>query len=1132
MSEQECSAVLLINDQYGTSTTNRQVAQIITGAGRKVYSAVVKATLTDRKYAKTDGVELILPTCSEGDTRKPSLDWLTFDHRTRYPSLPQDVRCIVGHADVTSKAAVAFKELRFPQADLGLVIGTIPEDTEKYKDEEKAMGIGGKEESIRQDAEKADTVFSVGHRIHDHITNSFRAIPEDKRPTHHLFLPKPSDLFQKTTVEFRETKEKVVLSIGGVNMVERLKGHDLTAKSLAKVAERSLDRILWRVCNISKEEYQASMDILQACIDSGKLKPTLFTEDTQEDICRHMQQAHLVLMPSRAEPFGLVGLEAMAAGVPVLVSDQSGLATLVDKVIPEFHHSVVEIEGNDSVDVARWAGQIEKVLRKSKAEFSRAAELKAKLLKSRYWEESHKCFLQACGGAGTYRNVERTTPDQALEDPRSARLAAGNPDLPVHLHLGMVQQPTATGAAVDIHLRLLERILELERTLFTIDVLRDPGSYEKTRQTFLSHKALLKDAITGSFILLLTFLRQTDVDRFYHNHYRVGEGSLSQQLSHILISEHLQDKVKGAQLIVRLQVKHEDYVRVRERLGRGLSHTTSVDNLLALPSPSKHMDRSSLRGLDLAVIGREDKSYTNVTDDITTLYRQVQSAVQTTREKSKQQAKVLTGKQGDALRRKAGMPKERDEQKLLLELKEEIQQLKETNKSKDARIRMLLAAKQPIEGGYQKKDPVKKQDTGEETATFVDNPTILAPPSKPEDRSSLRGLSREDQHCTDETDDITTLYRQVLVQSNVQTTRAKSEKILLDQRAEMEVQELQETNKNMEATIEEMLRAKLPVESGSQQKHPLQPMSDKLSMDKSTTGQGEQLVVQPQGEDTVANVRSIRVRKVKFGGRGSGKGKFLGPHGVAVSQDNEVYISDWWNSRIQVFTMDGVYIREFITTLPGETGEVLKPHDVAADRNDNLWVVGDDHIVQYSREGTYLAKIDLPHVEWRRGITIAKATEQVIVTEYDGQNGRLRVFAQNSYKVYTYDTGHMSPEPWFPCYVTVDGEGNILVTDTSNYCVHVLDRDGNFKFKFGSEGSEESQLKHPRDICVDGMGNIIVADYGNGSVKMFDSQGRFLSHIGSGMESPWAVAVSPGGDVVVTEYGNDTVSVWTQLVLY
>ncbi|KAI8513111.1 Nlrc4p [Branchiostoma belcheri] len=401
----DSSSVLLVSGQYATSEdcsspASRQVAQTLTGAGRKVYSTVLEDTEEDRKCAEADGVELILPTRSQGDTREPCLDWLTFDHVDRYPNdrLPQDVGWIVGHAGVTSRAAATIKEQRFPQASLSLVTQTIPEDTEKYKEDEKAMGIGEKEDSIRQDAEKADTVFSVGHRTQDHFINSFCAIPKDKRPAHYLFLPKPSDLFLNTTVEYRATSEKVVLLFGRVTTVERVNGFDLAVKALSTALERSQERIKLRIRGVSQEEYQASMGILQTSINSGKLIPTLLPHGTQEDVCRDMQQAHLVLMPSRAEPFGLVGLEAMAAGVPVLISDQSGLADLVNKFVPEFRHSVLRITGDDSVDVRRWADQIADVLRMSEAEFRRAAELKQKLLESKYWEESHQQFLQAFGG--------------------------------------------------------------------------------------------------------------------------------------------------------------------------------------------------------------------------------------------------------------------------------------------------------------------------------------------------------------------------------------------------------------------------------------------------------------------------------------------------------------------------------------------------------------------------------------------------------------------------------------------------------------------------------------------------------------------------------------------------------------
>ncbi|XP_019616149.1 PREDICTED: ankyrin repeat domain-containing protein 2-like [Branchiostoma belcheri] len=230
--------------------------------------------------------------------------------------------------------------------------------------------------------------------------------------------------------------------------------------------------------------------------------------------------------------------------------------------------------------------------------------------------------------------------------------------------------------------------------MFTADVLKDPELWKKTCKLFRLHKAFLIEAVTGSFILLLTFLRQTDVDRFYHNHYRVGEGTLSQQLSHILISDDLQDKVKGAQLIVRLQVKHEDYMQVRNRLGQGLDRTTSVDNLLALPSPSRQVDHPSLRGLDLAVVSGQDQSCKDETDydSLKLTVRQVQTALRTGKEKSQQETRQMMQEQVSNLKREVTRLTLENEgfQQILPEQKQEINQLQDINEKMAARIEELL----------------------------------------------------------------------------------------------------------------------------------------------------------------------------------------------------------------------------------------------------------------------------------------------------------------------------------------------------------------------------------------------------------------------------------------------------------
>ncbi|XP_078576496.1 uncharacterized protein LOC144862101 [Branchiostoma floridae x Branchiostoma japonicum] len=405
-----CS-VLLVSTEYGTSkggisTINRKVARMITNAGAKVYATVLEASQQDERDAKRDGVKLLKPHPDLDSSAKPSLEWLTVYHSVHFPHIPSDVCCIVGHVDVTSRAARKIKEERFPHAKLAMFGHVAPEETEHYKSDEKALGVGRKEASIQDDIVKADVVFSVGPRIHRHYDRFL----SQSHVAHHIFLPEPSKVFSEAKVSFGEEgevekPERVVLSIGRVRNVEMLKGHDLAAGSIDKAAQR-LDNqytLKLRVRGIDENDFKKSKRILEEKLKSGRVKPTLLPYGTQEEVRRDMEACHLVLMPSRAEPFGLVGLEAIAAGVPVLISEQSGLAELVaqlaKKYQPNFRHCIVNMKGDTATDAdaEKWADRIEDVLKNAKSEFAEARAFREKLLASKYWEESHQTFLQACG---------------------------------------------------------------------------------------------------------------------------------------------------------------------------------------------------------------------------------------------------------------------------------------------------------------------------------------------------------------------------------------------------------------------------------------------------------------------------------------------------------------------------------------------------------------------------------------------------------------------------------------------------------------------------------------------------------------------------------------------------------------
>ncbi|XP_078581786.1 uncharacterized protein LOC144865111 [Branchiostoma floridae x Branchiostoma japonicum] len=288
-------------------------------------------------------------------------------------------------------------------------------------------------------------------------------------------------------------------------------------------------------------------------------------------------------------------------------------------------------------------------------------------------------------------------------------------------------------------------------------------------------------------------------------------------------------------------------------------------------------------------------------------------------------------------------------------------------------------------------------------------------------------------------------------------------------------------------------------------------------------GRGHQHGNQRQGEH--------QPQKVTFGERGSGTGQFWDPVGVTVSDEGEMFVADRGNQRIQVFTLQGTFVRHFPTIVSGK--EKMYPWDVAMDGEGNLWpwVVGGtksaDFAVQYNKHGRVLRTFDLQQTVWDRGVAVDTRNNHILITQTTGdlknKHGEFLVFRPDGTLVRTVGQQQGVKHPR---YITVDGEGNILVADIWTHFVFVYSKDGQFLFQFGGKGSGEGQLKQPNGICTDRAGNIIVADCGNSRVEMFDKTGKFLKHISTDMRSPRAVAMVRDGQLVVTDHGKDSVSIF------
>jgi UDP-glucose:(heptosyl)LPS alpha-1,3-glucosyltransferase len=79
-----------------------------------------------------------------------------------------------------------------------------------------------------------------------------------------------------------------------------------------------------------------------------------FTGATR-DVATQLRDADLLLFPTRREPFGMVGVEAMLSGVPPVASEQAGVSEII--------HDGVDGRVVAGEDPAAWAAAIEFVLR-------------------------------------------------------------------------------------------------------------------------------------------------------------------------------------------------------------------------------------------------------------------------------------------------------------------------------------------------------------------------------------------------------------------------------------------------------------------------------------------------------------------------------------------------------------------------------------------------------------------------------------------------------------------------------------------------------------------------------------------------------------------------------------------------
>ena len=298
----------------GLSTINRELAiQLAKFSNVEVTFFLPKCSDEDKKAAASHGVSILEAVKQPG---YDEVDWLSFP--------PENLRIdvVVGHGVKLGRQAQFIQKSH--RCKWVLIVHDDPEELEMYKYQ---ITKGEQKHRIELELCKmADFVVAVGPKL----TQAFRSYLRWCKNESDIFEFTPGVFADFSSVQPVTVKRKqcnvLVFGLGDAEDFE-LKGFDIAARSATALS----DTVLVFVVAPNGKHEEIANHFVDLGIPGNRLKVRGYVH-SREDLKRLFCEVDLVLMPSRTEGFGLSGLEALSAGLPVIVNKNSGFGEALGSV--------------------------------------------------------------------------------------------------------------------------------------------------------------------------------------------------------------------------------------------------------------------------------------------------------------------------------------------------------------------------------------------------------------------------------------------------------------------------------------------------------------------------------------------------------------------------------------------------------------------------------------------------------------------------------------------------------------------------------------------------------------------------------------------------------------------------------
>lgn len=367
----------------GLSTFNRDLCLGLSRAGHRVSLFVPRAGIThaDAEQIKRDfGICIVHSEVEPTPSGEPELFLRAV--------IDQSPDVVLGHGVITGPAARVQREQHFQSSLLVLFVHTSPGDIEHHKGKPELESMRSAESKDRQQADllaKADLVAAVGPMLRRNTEESLRSWKHKTTVTEFCPWLSSNELHMPPS-------KRTALWIGRADDA-KLKGLDLAVRAMAQLSEQ--DPVLL-VRGVSAELCESLSNTCKQWSQSRvDVRLREYTAESSRVESSYLQ-ATVVLMPSRSEGFGLVGLEAIARGIPLLASSESGLAeVLLEHGGEAGRATVVQVSRDEQATVEELARKLQVIWDNPSAAFEQARRLREALAPYLSEERSIRAFIDA-----------------------------------------------------------------------------------------------------------------------------------------------------------------------------------------------------------------------------------------------------------------------------------------------------------------------------------------------------------------------------------------------------------------------------------------------------------------------------------------------------------------------------------------------------------------------------------------------------------------------------------------------------------------------------------------------------------------------------------------------------------------